>query len=107
MNDLIARSKVSLNMFTAGNRDKTNFRNFEIPSQLGFQICERSDEVCEIFGEDNGIVCFGTVDELKDKVQFYLHNEDSRSRIAAKSYSIVSDYKYTAEFQFDTLSKFL
>lgn len=107
MNNLIARSKISLNAFTVNNRDRTNFRNFEIPSQYSFQICERSDEICEIFGEDLGIVCFSSIDELKDKVSFYLQNEYSRSRIASKSHHIVSDYKFTAEYQYDILSKFL
>lgn len=106
MNNLIARSNISLNMFTADNRDRTNFRNFEIPSQFSFQICERSDDICEIFGEDLGIVCFSTIDELKDKVGFYFLNEYSRSRITSKSYNIVSDYKYTAEYQYDVLNKF-
>jgi hypothetical protein len=103
MNDLIAKSKVSLNFLTEKNRDATNFRNFEIPSQRSLQICERSQELNDIFNEDVGIVLFSSIEELNEKVNFYLKNENARLKVIEYSYSIASNYKYSFDYQLDLL----
>jgi hypothetical protein len=99
MNEIISSSKLSLNFLTEANRDKTNFRNFEIPSQFSLQIAERSDHVSNIFGEDEGIVCFDSIEEMNDKIKFYLNRESAREKIIKKSYNIVTQEKYTLEHQ--------
>lgn len=99
MNEIIASSKISLNFLTESNRDRTNFRNFEIPSQFSLQICERSEEICEIFKENIGVVCFESEEELKEKISFYLRNDSISNKIIATSHKIISDYKYSQDFQ--------
>ena len=105
MNDLISCSKISLNFLTDSNRDRTNFRNFEIPSQYSLQISERTEEICDIFGEDIGIICFQSPEELNDKIEFYLKNDSLRNKIISNSFNIISDKKYSVEFQLDIIQK--
>jgi spore maturation protein CgeB len=105
MNDLIAVSKISLNFLTDANRDRTNFRNFEIPSQFSLQFSERSEEICEIFTEDHGIVCFQSPIELIDKLKYYLKNESLRKKIILNSYEIISDERYSIQAQLKVIYK--
>lgn len=105
MNDIVSLSKCSLNFLTDANKDRTNFRNFEIPSQYSLQITERSDEICEIFNENVGVVCFSSPDEMLDKINYYLRNKSKRDSIILKSHSIVSDKKYSFEYQLEILLK--
>jgi spore maturation protein CgeB len=105
MNELISQSKVSLNFLTEANRDKTNFRNFEIPSQFSLQITERSDEINNIFNEDEGVVCFASPDEMIDKIDFYLKHQNIREKIIKNSYNIISDRKYSIEYQLDIIHR--
>jgi spore maturation protein CgeB len=57
---------------------------------------ERSDEVLEFFQEGKEIECFATVKELKEKIDFYLKNEELRIRIAEAGYRrcVQSGYLY-------------
>lgn len=103
MNEIISSSKISLNFLTEANRDRTNFRNFEIPSQFSLQIAERSEEVCDIFGEDEGIVCFQSIEEMNDKIKFYLNRDLAREKIIKNSHNIVSQHKYTLEYQLNLI----
>lgn len=75
-------SRININILTLENRDTTNLRNFEIPASMGFQLSERSNEILELFVEDKEIVCFSSIDELKDKYNYYLRNESLREKIA-------------------------
>jgi spore maturation protein CgeB len=75
-------SKININILTLENRDTTNLRNFEIPASMGFQLSERSNEILDLFEEDKEIVCFSSMEELTDKYNFYLKNENLRVKIA-------------------------
>ena len=103
MNNIISASKISLNILTIANNDKTNFRNFEIPSQFSLQICERSDELESIFEEDKNIVFFDNKDELNDKIQYYLKNDVITNKIIRESNKLVSDTKFTQEYQLEKI----
>jgi len=103
MNNIISASKISLNILTIANNDKTNFRNFEIPSQFSLQICERSDELESIFDEDKNIVFFDNKDELNDKIQYYLKNDVITNKIIRESNKLVSDTKFTQEYQLEKI----
>jgi len=107
MNNIISASKISLNILTIENKDKTNFRNFEIPSQFSLQICERTDELERIFKEDKNIVFFDNKDELNDKIQYYLKNDVISNKIISESNKLVSDSKFTQEYQLEKIYNYL
>ena len=76
-------SKVSLSFLRRANRDLHTSRTFEIPACGGFQLSERTEEVLNFFEEGKEIECFSSLDELKDKITYYLKHESQRLRIAA------------------------
>ncbi|MDX9988228.1 glycosyltransferase [Thiothrix unzii] len=88
-------SKVNINILTHENRDTSNIRNFEISSVSGFQICERSDYLVDLFKEDIEMVYFSETDELVDKCKFYLNNDSLREKIAKASYERVVQSKHS------------
>ena len=86
MIEVMASSRVNLNILTLENRDTTNIRNFEIPSCGAFQLSERSDAILEMFEEGKEIECYGDIDELGAKCSYYLDHESEREEIAAAGY---------------------
>lgn len=99
MNQVFTNSKISINILTEENRDTINFRNYEIPSQYGFQISERSDRILEIFSEDVNIVCYTGLEELNDKYLFYSRNERARMKILKNSYELIRKGKFDLRTQ--------
>ncbi|MFH1702691.1 MAG: glycosyltransferase [Nitrospirota bacterium] len=79
-------SRINLNILRLQNKGAHNMRTFEIPACGGFMLHERSDEVLEFFKEGKEIECFDSVKELKDKINFYLNNENLRTKIAKAGY---------------------
>ena len=62
--------------------DETTTRSFEIPACGGFMIHERTPEILELYREDHEVVCFSSVEELADKIDYYLAHPEERRRIA-------------------------
>ena len=50
-----------------------NLRSFEIPAAYGLQICRYNSELAEYFEEDKEIIFYHNDQELREKVNFYLH----------------------------------
>ncbi len=76
---LFAVSRIHLNFLREQNKDSNNVRTFEIPGFGGFLLTQRSKEQAEeLFLEGREIACFETVDELKEKIRYYLEHEDER-----------------------------
>ncbi len=90
-------SKVSLSFLRKANRDLHTSRTFEIPACGGFQLSERTEEVLNFFEEGKEIECFSSLDELRDKITYYLKHESPRLRIAASGLERVrrSRYRFT------------
>jgi spore maturation protein CgeB len=86
MMGIFRRSGINVNILTVENRDTSNMRNFEIPAAKGFQLCERSAVVQELFEEDREIVLFESTEELVDKVRYYLRCNSAREAIALAGY---------------------
>ncbi|MBT9175323.1 MAG: Spore protein YkvP [candidate division WS2 bacterium] len=79
-------SKINVNVLRLQNKGSHNMRTFEIPACGGFMLHERSDEVLEFFEEGKEIECFSSVEELRDKINFYLKNDNLRIKIAKAGY---------------------
>lgn len=77
------------------NRDGHVMRTFEIPACGSFMIAERTEEHLELFEEGREMACFGSAEELVDKVLHYLSHEEERRRIAAAGYRKVTGGGHT------------
>lgn len=65
-------------------------RTFEIPAFGAFVLAERTSEHVSFFGEGREIVCFESVKELRDKIDYYLVHDDERQAIARAGYEKVT-----------------
>jgi spore maturation protein CgeB len=75
-------TKIALNPVRRANRDGHVMRTFEIPACGAFMLAERTQEHLEFFVEDKEAAFFESVDELLQKVRYYLGCETERRRIA-------------------------
>ena len=82
----IQASKINLGLLHeevrgASSGDKTTSRTFHIPGAGGFMVHERTDELLQFFHEDKEVICFSTLEELTEKVEYYLQNDKKRIEI--------------------------
>ncbi len=82
LSKIFGSSKIILNFIRAQNGDANNFRTFEVTGFGGFLLTTRTSEQCELFEEDREIVCYSDVNELRDKICYYLAHGDQRGKIA-------------------------
>ena len=85
----ISGAKIALCFLSKTNRDTYTRRNFQIPAMGTFMLSEYSEDLGELFVEGKEAEYFRSLDELIDKVRFYLANEDARQRIAAAGHARV------------------
>lgn len=79
----------------ASQGDETTTRTYEIPACGGFMLHERSEEVLTLFEEGTEVACFGTTDELAEKVSHYLsHPGERRDMARAAHRRCVPAYSY-------------
>ena len=75
-------SQINLNILRLQNKNSCNMRTFEIAISGGFQLHEYSEEAADFFEEGKEIEFFRTVEELNEKISFYLENPDAAAVIA-------------------------
>ena len=59
-------------------------------------ISDRQEDVISIFKEDKHIVCYSDEEDLRNKLKYYLKNEEERNRIALGGYEeVIKKHKYS------------
>lgn len=81
----VSGAKIVVNVVRGPNRDGHVMRTFEVPACGGFMLAERTEEHEEIFPAGSGVDFFGSVEELAEKIAFYLRNDDKRQRMAQRA----------------------
>lgn len=99
----ICSSKININILTAENRDTTNVRNFEIPACAGFQLCERSPEIMQLFEEGKEIAFYSTPKELVSQSNYYLNNELELNQIRQQGYKRLITGHHTMKDRMTTI----
>ncbi len=75
-------------------------RVFDILGSGGFLLTNYQPEIDELFKVGVEIEVYKNLEELNDKIRFYLSNENLRKRIAQNGYKRVeSDYSYHKQFK--------
>ncbi len=84
--------KINLNLHSSTfhqdvnpNGDFVNPRTFEIAACGGFQLVDERSELVHLFQPGEEIVTFKDIEDLKNKIDYYLEYKDERKAIAAKS----------------------
>jgi spore maturation protein CgeB len=82
---------------TAEVHDSTSTRTYEIPACGGFMLHERNAEVLELYQEGKEMACFGSAEELAEKIDHFLAYPEERERIANAGHArCVPAYSYDA-----------
>jgi glycosyltransferase involved in cell wall biosynthesis len=79
----------------ASSGDLTTSRTYAIPASGGFMLHQRNSEVLDLYKEDEEIACFDSVEELAEKIDFYLTHQEEREQVARCGHSrCVPAYSY-------------
>jgi spore maturation protein CgeB len=88
-------SKIVLNNLYPSEIEGVNVRLFEVAATGSFQICSYRKSIDNLYVNDEEIVTFKTISELKDKIDFYLVNEERRKFIALNAYKrTIAEHTY-------------
>jgi spore maturation protein CgeB len=87
-------SKIVLNIIRKQNIPSHNMRTFEAPACKAFVLSTRTGEAKEFFEEDKECAYFSTPEELKEKIDFYLKNDELREKIREGGYQKVKNHTY-------------
>lgn len=74
-------------------------RNFEIPSNFGFQISKYALGIEDYYEVGKEIVVYNSLKELKVLCYYYLNNENERLAILNASYKKTFNHTYTERFK--------
>lgn len=92
MPKIIKSSKINLNFTNKPISSGLPLRIFDIMGCGGFLISNYQPEISELFEIDKDIVVYESIDDLIQKVDYYLHHEDKRMAIAKSGYNKVKTY---------------
>lgn len=74
-------SKINLNLVRKQNIPAHNMRSFEISGLGGFVLSTYCMELVPVFSEYKN-TSFDSIEDLKEKIRFFLQNDDERKRIS-------------------------
>jgi spore maturation protein CgeB len=104
-NEFFNQCKIVLGIGTIGyctDFFNPKLRDFDAPMSGSLYITNRTPELKELFDEGENIELFDTLDELVEKVKFYLNNENARLDIEKKALKHSMD-NHTYEKRIQTL----
>ena len=82
-------SKINLNISLRSIETGTPLRVFDVMSVGGFMLSNFQSELADLFVVDKEIVLYESMDEMLDKIKYYLKHETQRQRIAIAGYEKV------------------
>ena len=96
----VAGARICLNTLHFAEVNGLNCRAFELAGCGGFQLITSVPVLAEHFVPDREIVCFSTVDEMLEKVSYYLAHPDQARDIARRGMErAIRDHTYEHRLQ--------
>lgn len=95
-------SKIVLNFIRKQNLSSHNMRTCEVPASKSFLLTQRTIEQAELlFKENEQIACFETVEELEEKILFYLDkkNEEQRKIMIKNGHKQAQEFTITKQLK--------
>ena len=91
---LYQRAKIGINVHNRGDYIVGGYRMFDLPANGVMQISDGGQYLEQFFSVGEEIVSYRNVDELIDKVKYYLSHDEERERIALNGFRRVrKDYR--------------
>ena len=94
-------SKININLHSSSYLDGVNLdgdflnpRTFELAASKNFQLVDARSPIFDFFEKDE-IATFTSLEDLLDKIDFFLNNEIERKKIIEKSYNrVIQNHSY-------------
>jgi spore maturation protein CgeB len=90
---MYSRSKINLGFSTCGNTHlseeritQVRLRDFEVPMSGGFYMVEYMEELEEFYEIGEEVVCYTNMQDLGDKIEYYLRHDRERETIRRAGY---------------------
>lgn len=83
---LYQRAKIGINVHNRGDYTVGGYRMFDLPGNGVMQICDGGEYLSSFYEVGEEVVRHDSVDELIDKVRYYLDHPAERERIARNGY---------------------
>ena len=91
---LYQRAKIGLNIHNRGKYTVGSYRLFELAANGVMQISDGDEYLNSFFDEGKEIIGYKNVDDLIDKIRYYLDHDDERLQIATAAYRrVMRDYR--------------
>lgn len=101
-------SKINLNFTIPNIKSGIPLRIWDVLGAGGFLLTNYQAEIPLYFKEGEDLVCFDGIEDLKEKVGYYLKHEEERKRIAENGYRKVKtyhNYRNRIQTMLDTVTK--
>jgi spore maturation protein CgeB len=83
---LYERAKIGFNVHNRGDYTVGSYRLFDLPGNGVMQLSDGGRFLSAFFEAGTEIVGYGDVDDLIDRIQYYLRHDEERRRIAVNGY---------------------
>lgn len=94
--DVYSRSKINVNITLQG-KTSLNYRVFEVPASRGFLLTDDVADLHENFEIGREVESYKNIDDLIDKIKFYLDNPNIAEKIVYNGFAAVyKRHSYTA-----------
>ncbi|MDD6056918.1 MAG: DUF3880 domain-containing protein [Clostridiales bacterium] len=84
-------SKINLNFTIPNIKSGIPLRVWDVLGARGFLLTNYQAEIPAYFQEGEDLVCFDGISDLREKIKYYLTNEEERLRIAENGYRKVKE----------------
>lgn len=92
MTKVFKQSKINLNITLRTIRTGIPLRVFDIMGAGGFLITNYQQDMYELFEDGKDFITYECFEDLKEKVKYYLNNENERNRISQSGYNKVKEF---------------
>lgn len=83
-----------------GPTEQIKGRTFEVPGCGGFLLTGKADNLSEYYDIGKEVVCFHDIDDMVQKIRYYLKYEDERTAIARAGYErTLREHTYERRFK--------
>jgi len=97
---VLAGTKIALCLVRESNYDWQSMRTFEIPAMGAFMLAQRTPDHVRLFKEGEEIACFSTVEEMVEKVEYYLSHDEERQRMAERAHRKITSGPFSTDHRF-------
>ena len=97
---LYQRAKIGFNLHNRGKYTVGGYRLFDLPANGVMQISDGGEYLEEFFKVGEEIVGYDNIDDLIDKLRYYLIQDEERKRIALNGYRrVMREHRFSYRMQ--------